>query len=134
MLFWSDLLLIINKFYTKEKMLENDLAKQKLSSKPAKAAVRKTLNQNWQNIPRSSQQNDKSEIAKPPFYLHWDFRIFLTFSSLKYRVWWTWFFFPSLNLIFLLTVAWAIQVWNKIYFQSFKLNISNFWMAMIKCR
>ena len=47
-----------------------DLAKQKLSSKPAKAAettekleaaVQKTLTQNRQNIPRSSQQNDKSK-------------------------------------------------------------------------
>ena len=42
-------------FYKKEKMLENDLAKQKLSSNPAKAveitetveaAVQKTLTQN----------------------------------------------------------------------------------------
>ena len=50
-------LLITNKFYKKEKVLENekDLAKQKLSSKPAKAAetnetveaaVQKTLTQN----------------------------------------------------------------------------------------
>ena len=80
-------LLITNKFYKKEKLLakEKDLAKQKLSSKPAKAAettetveaaVQKSLTQNRQNIPRSSQQNDKSKIAKPPFYLHWDFRIF----------------------------------------------------------
>ena len=55
-------------------MLENekDLEKQNLSSKPAKAAetsetveaaVQKTLTQNRQNIPRSSQQNGK--IAKP---------------------------------------------------------------------
>ena len=68
-------------------MLENgkDLAKQKLSSKPDKAAettetvepsVQKTLTQNRQNIPRSSQQNDKSKIVKPPFYLHWQFWIF----------------------------------------------------------
>ena len=68
-------------------MLENDkdLAKQKLSSKPTKAAettetveaaVQKTVTHNRQNIPRSSQQNDKSKIAKPPFYLHWEFRIF----------------------------------------------------------
>ena len=79
--------MITNKFYKKEKLLENekDLANEKLSSKPAKAAettetfeaaVKKSLTQNWQNIPRSSQQNDKSKIAKPPFYLHWDFRIF----------------------------------------------------------
>ena len=79
--------MITNKFYKKEKLLENekDLSKQKLSSKPAKtrettktveAAVQKPLTQNRQNIPRSSQQNDKSKIAKPPFYLHWDFRIF----------------------------------------------------------
>ena len=56
-------------------MLENetDLEKQKLSSKPDKAAettetvepsVQKTLTQNRQNIPRSSQQNDKSKISK----------------------------------------------------------------------
>ena len=56
-------------------MLENekDLAKQKLSSKPAKAAettetfeaaVQKSLTQNWQNIPRSSQQNDRSKTDK----------------------------------------------------------------------
>ena len=83
--------MITNKFYRKEKLLENekDLAKQKLSSKPAEttetdeAAVQKTLTQNRQNIPRSSQQNDKIKIAKPPFYLHWDF---LKFSSLKYPV------------------------------------------------
>ena len=52
---------------------ENDLAQQKLSSKPAKAAetteaveaaVQKTLTQSLQNIPRSSQQNDKSKRAK----------------------------------------------------------------------
>ena len=66
--------MIINKFYKKEKLLENekDLAKQKLSSKPAKAAetvetdVQKTLTQNRQNIPRSSRQNDKSKMTKPP--------------------------------------------------------------------
>ena len=80
-------LLITNKFYKKEKLLEKqkDLAKQKLSSKPAKAAettetveaaVQKTLTQNRQNIPISSKQKEKSKIAKPPFYLHWDFRIF----------------------------------------------------------
>ena len=56
--------MLINKFYRKEKLLENekDLAKQKLSSKPSKAAettetveaaVQKTLTQNQQNIPRS---------------------------------------------------------------------------------
>ena len=58
-------------------MLENenekDLANEKLSSKPAKAAettetveaaVQKSLTQNWQNIPRSSRQNDKSKTAK----------------------------------------------------------------------
>ena len=67
--------MITNKFYKKEKLLENekDLAKQKLSSKPAKAAettetveaaVQKSLTQNRQNIPRSSQQNDKSKTAK----------------------------------------------------------------------
>ena len=67
--------MITNKFYRKEKLLENekDLAKQKLSSKPAKAAettetveaaVQKTLTQNQQNIPRSSWQNDKSKTSK----------------------------------------------------------------------
>ena len=67
--------MITNKFYKKEKLLENekDLAKQKLSSKPAKAAettetveaaVQKSLTQNRQNIPRSSRQNDKSKTAK----------------------------------------------------------------------
>ena len=66
--------MITNKFYKKEKLLENekDLAKQKLSSKPAKAAettekveaaVQKILTQNRQNITRFSQQNDKSKIA-----------------------------------------------------------------------
>ena len=56
-------------------MLENEkyLAKQKLPSKQTKvaettetveAAVQKSLTQNWQNIPRSSQQNDKSKTAK----------------------------------------------------------------------
>jgi len=49
---------------------EKDLANGKLSSKPAKAAettetieatVQKSLTQNWQNIPRSSQQNDRSK-------------------------------------------------------------------------
>ena len=53
----SNAILITNKFYRKEKLLENekDLAKQKLSSKPAKAAettetveaaVQKSLTQN----------------------------------------------------------------------------------------
>ena len=67
--------MITNKFYKKEKLLENekDLAKQKLSSKPAKAAettetveaaVQKSLTQNRQNIPRSSRQNYKSKTAK----------------------------------------------------------------------
>ena len=63
------------KFYKKEKLLENekDLANEKLSSKSAKAAettetveaaVQKSLTHNWQNIPRSSQQNDKCKTAK----------------------------------------------------------------------
>ena len=67
--------MITNKFYKKEKLLENekDLANEKLSSKPAKAAettetveaaVQKSLTQNWQNIPRSSWQNDKSKTVK----------------------------------------------------------------------
>ena len=88
--------MIKNKFYRKEKLLENekDLAKQKLSSKPAKAAeTTETLTQNRQNIPRSSQQNDKSKIAKPPFYLHWDFRIFWYFPLWNIQL----DFFPSLN-------------------------------------
>ena len=55
--------MITNKFYKKEKLLENekDLANEKLSSK---SAVQKSLTQNWQNIPRSSWQNDKSKTAK----------------------------------------------------------------------
>jgi hypothetical protein len=68
-------LLITNKFYKKKNLLENekDLAKQKLSSKPGKAAettetveaaVQKSLTQNRKNIPRSSQKNDKSKTAK----------------------------------------------------------------------
>ena len=68
-------LLITNKFYKKEKLLENqkDLAKQKLSSKPAKAAettetveanVQKSLTKNRQNIQRASLPNDKSKTAK----------------------------------------------------------------------
>ena len=67
--------MITNKFYKKEKLLENekDLAKQKLSSKPAKAsettetveaAAQKSLTQNRQNIRRSSWQNDKRKTAK----------------------------------------------------------------------
>ena len=67
--------MITNKFYKKEKLLENEkkLANKKLSSKPAKAvettepfeaAVQKSLTQNWQNIPRSSQQNDRSKTDK----------------------------------------------------------------------
>ena len=67
--------MITNQFYKKEKFLENkkDLVNEKLPSKPAKAAettetveaaVQKSLTQNWQNIPRSSQQNDKSKTAK----------------------------------------------------------------------
>ena len=67
--------MITNNFYKKEKLLENEkeLAKQKLSSKPAKAAEKtetveaafqKSLTQNRQNIQRSSQNNDKSKTAK----------------------------------------------------------------------
>ena len=67
--------MITNKFYKKEILLENekDLAKQKLSSKPAKAAettetveaaVLKSLTRNQQNIPRSSRQNDKKKQPK----------------------------------------------------------------------
>ena len=67
--------MITNKFYKKEKLLENekDLAKQKLSSKPAKAAettetveavVQKSLTKNRQNIQRTSLPNDKSKTAK----------------------------------------------------------------------
>ena len=105
--------MITNKFYRKEKLLENekDLAKQKLSSKPAKAAettetveaaVQKTLTQNRQNIPRSSQQNDKSKIAKPPFYLHWDFRIFWHSPvwNIKFNI-----HFKSVRLVYIYTQA-----------------------------
>ena len=67
--------MITNKFYKKEKLLEKqkDLAKQKLSSKPAKAAettetveavVQKSLTKNRQNIQRTSLPNDKSKTAK----------------------------------------------------------------------
>ena len=112
--------MITNKFYKKEKLLENekDLANEKLSSKPAKAAettetveaaVQKTLTQNQQNIPRSSQQNDKSKIAKPPFYLHWDFRIFWHSPVWNIQL----DFFPSLN--------WEkIPVWNIKFNNHFK--------------
>ena len=59
--------MITNKFYKKEKLLENekDLAKQKLSSKPAKAAettetveaaVQKSLTQKWQWQKQNSQR------------------------------------------------------------------------------
>ena len=59
-------------FYKKEKLLakEKDLAKQKLSSKPAKttetveAVVPKSLTKNRQNIERASLPNDKSKTAK----------------------------------------------------------------------
>ena len=65
-------ILITNKFYKKDKLLENekDLANEKLSPKPAnaaettetfEAAAQKSLTQNWQNIPRSPQQNRQSE-------------------------------------------------------------------------
>ena len=47
--------MITNKFYKKEKLLENekDLAKQKLSSKPAKAAetTETVPSLNWEKIP-----------------------------------------------------------------------------------
>jgi hypothetical protein len=47
--------LITNKFYKKEKLLENekDLEKQKLSSKPAKAAetTETVPSLNWEKIP-----------------------------------------------------------------------------------
>jgi hypothetical protein len=67
--------LITNKFYKKEKLLENekDLAKQKLSLKPAKAAettetveaaVQKSLTQIRQNIPRSSGKMTKAKQPK----------------------------------------------------------------------
>ena len=60
-------------FYKKEKLLakEKDLAKQKLSSKPAKttetveAVVPKSLTKNRQNIERASLPNDKSQ--REPF-------------------------------------------------------------------
>ena len=34
------------------------------TTETVEAAVQKSLTQNWQNIPRSSQQNDKSKTAK----------------------------------------------------------------------
>ena len=68
-------LLITYEFYKKEKLLENekDLAKQKFSSKPAKAsettetveaAVQKSLTQNRQNIPRFSRHNEKKQNSQ----------------------------------------------------------------------
>ena len=121
--------MITNKFYKKEKLLENekDLAKQKLSSKPAKAAettetveaaVQKTLTQNWQNIPRSSQQNDKSKIAKPlctgilGFFDILQFEIsswifFLVWTGKKSPVWNIKFniHFKSVRLVYIYTQA-----------------------------
>ena len=41
-------------------------------------------------------------------------------------------FFPCLNSNFLPAVAWEIQVWNRLYFHSFKLDISNSGMSKIK--
>ena len=55
-------ILITNKFCKKDKLLENekDLAQQKLSSKPAKAAeTTETV-----EAPVQKRQNDKSKTAK----------------------------------------------------------------------
>ena len=125
--------MITNKFYKKEKLLENEkyLAKQKLTSKAAMAAettgtvgaaVQKTLTQNQQNIPRSSQQNDKSKIAKPPFYLQrifwhspvWNIQLdfFPTLNWEKIPVWNIKFniHFKSVGLVYIYTQA-QIQPW-----------------------
>ena len=60
-------LLITNKFYKKDKLLENekDLAQQKLSSKPAKAAeTTMTVEAAVQKSLTQKRQNDKSKTAK----------------------------------------------------------------------
>ena len=59
--------MITNKFYKKEKLLENEKSKPAKASETTEtveAAVQKSLTQNRQNIPRSSRQNDKSKTAK----------------------------------------------------------------------
>ena len=69
------------------------------------------------------QRRTAPDIKDPlPIYIcTW----FLKFSSLKYRVWWTWLLSYSLNWIFLPAVACKIQVWNKLRFKLIKLDISN---------
>ena len=60
-------LLIRNKFYKIEKLLENgkDLANEKLSSKPAKAAeTTETFEAAFQKSLTQKRQNDKSKTAK----------------------------------------------------------------------
>ena len=60
-------LLITNKFYKKDKLLENekDLAQQKLSSKAAKAAETiETVEAAVQKSLTQKRQNDKSKTAK----------------------------------------------------------------------
>ena len=72
-LFYASTENVLPLFYKKEKLLakEKDLAKQKLSSKPAKttetveAVVPKSLTKNRQNIERASLPNDKSQ--REPF-------------------------------------------------------------------
>ena len=49
----------------------------------------------------------------------------LQFSKLKYRVWWTVFFFLIWNWNFLPTVAYKTQVWNKPKIKFIKFDISN---------
>ena len=59
--------MITNKFYKKDKLLENekDLAQQKLSSKPAKAAeTTETVEAAVQKSLTQKRQNDKSKTAK----------------------------------------------------------------------
>ena len=59
--------MITNKFYKKDKLLENegDLAQQKLSSKPAKAAeTTETVEAAVQKSLTQKLQNDKSKTAK----------------------------------------------------------------------
>jgi hypothetical protein len=60
-------LLITNKFYKKDKLLENekDLAQQKLSSNPAKAAeTTETVEAAVQKSLTQKGQNEKSKAAK----------------------------------------------------------------------
>ena len=75
----------------------------------------------------------------PLFYLYlkFDFVHIIFFSNLKKKV--AMNLFSSFNLIFLPAAASEIQVWNWLYFQTFKLDMSrkyikfNLRMSKIKC-